>query len=243
VEIASALTKLMGDLPPPSEVSIGDHTDRQARAALALIVKAAIDQRHEREPEPDDPGACPNCGKRMAGETSPYCSEVCRSQAAFVRQFRRNLQEESVFDHERQAAMGQVMWHILGGGYPRRNKMVPESAKRKLLAMACANCGASATTFDHKGSACNRTSNLQPMCALCSVTQEFGDAEFLARPAVQMLLSDLAARIASPTPLKLCDDPDQWNWRTFISNRKSAVTTGTGPSEVDLDYRSTHINL
>ncbi len=145
-----------------------------------------------------------------------------------MRQFRAGLVEETVFDEQRQAALGQVLWHALGGGYPGRNALVPEKARARVFERTgerCEACGAPATTFDHIGSACNRPINLRPMCEDCAETKPFGDPTFLAQPEVVEKLRRIAARIGSPAPLRCCDNAESWDWRAYLSQRNGRATS------------------
>lgn len=70
-----------------------------------------------------------------------------------MRQLRNALAQGA--DPERQAHLGQALWHVLGGGYPHRVTLIPERARRQVLQREegrCQSCGAPATTFDHVGS-------------------------------------------------------------------------------------------
>jgi hypothetical protein len=31
----------------------------------------------------------------------------------------------------------------------------------------------------------------------------------------------LAARVASPNPVRICDDPVDWDWRKYVAQRKT----------------------
>jgi hypothetical protein len=58
-------------------------------------------------------------------------------------------------DLDRQVAMGQKLWHLLGGGYPLRVSLVGQKDLDKFLLKSgglCAECGNPATTYDHLGS-------------------------------------------------------------------------------------------
>lgn len=102
-----------------------------------------------------DPSTCPNCDAVVSSTRSPYCSDFCREQAAFVRQFRKSVAEESIFDVERQMGMGQALWNLQGGGFPRRQTMVPVKVLAKVIERdggVCQVCGAPATEIDHTGS-------------------------------------------------------------------------------------------
>lgn len=75
--------------------------------------------------------------------------------SAFVRQFRSAVLDNKILDVERQAALGQKLWHVLGGGYPRRDVLVPDKVRLKVIEREgnkCQQCGAKATTIDHSGS-------------------------------------------------------------------------------------------
>jgi hypothetical protein len=102
-----------------------------------------------------DASCCPNCGAAVGGSTSPYCSPECREEAAFVRRVRRALTTGEAEDPTWQAMVGELLWHHLGGGYPRRQAMIPEAAKRQVLKRTqgrCEICGNPASTFDQIGS-------------------------------------------------------------------------------------------
>jgi len=218
--IPEALSRLSRELPPVTDGQTGD-ADHQARAALAYLVERASEFSPEKAVA-ENPETCPNCGAAMAGRTSPYCGQECRDEAAFVRQFRRSLVEGSAFDKERQASLGQVFWHLIGGGYPRRQTLVTDKERKRIFARyegRCQVCGAEATTFDHIGSACNRTSNLRSVCGACTTTQPFGNPGFLTRAAVQSHIARLASRIGSPVALRCCDNPDTWDWRAYVKAR------------------------
>ncbi len=134
-------------------MSVVDEGDRQARAVLSLLHECQLPEIPY--PEAEDPLTCPNCGVEMEGERSPYCSDRCKAQAAFVRQFRRALQDGAILKEEKQAMMGQNLWYLLGGGYPGRQKLAPKSAIKQLFKRTeglCESCAAPATTFDHTGS-------------------------------------------------------------------------------------------
>lgn len=220
--ISEALAKLAAQLPSPADAAVGDDPDHRARAVLAMLLERAIRQDFP-APVPPDSATCPNCGIPVASESSPYCGSACREQSAFVRQVRRALVEGGIFDPERQASLGQVLWDLLGGGFPRRLLLIPEKTRLRNLRKndgLCEACGAPGTTFDHIGSACNRRSNLRIVCDACAHTKAFGDPEFLGRDSTQRILEDLSTRVGSPYPVRVCDDPDTWDWRAYLRERK-----------------------
>jgi len=221
VKITEALSQLRSALP--TEAFEGpSNADDQSRATLKWLVERALTS-SQADPVAEDPSTCPNCGKPMLGEKSPYCSVQCREEAGFIRQFRRTLIEGAAFENERQASLGQVFWHVIGGGYPRRQTLVTEKERKRIFNRyegKCQVCGAEATTFDHIGSACNRTSNLRSVCWNCTTTRPFGDPEFLAKPDINALANEIAARVGSETPIRCCDDPETWDWRAYVRSRR-----------------------
>ena len=63
--------------------------------------------------------------------------------------------EGTIVDEDRQIALGEKLWHVLGGGYPRRQSLILPKSLEKVIRRAqghCESCGAVATTVDHIGS-------------------------------------------------------------------------------------------
>lgn len=205
-------------LPPAQGIESLPIRD-QARAVLSLVFERLPASTSE---VPEDPTTCPNCGGPATSTRTPYCGEACREEAGFVRQVRTGLREEWLLDEEKQVALGQVLWHLLGGGRPFRQSIILESSKKRALARTgglCVSCGAPAVGFDHEGSGCNRDINLRPVCAACTQTKPFGDPEFLAGPEIQAQLQGLAERIGADAAVRGCDDAETWDWRAYLARR------------------------
>jgi len=201
--------------------SFDGEPESQARAALALVVTLALGIGEE-APIPEDPSTCPNCGQICEAKRTPYCSEQCREMAGFVRQFRTGLVEEWLALSDKQVALGQVFWHVLGGGRPLRLSMISPKERERVFKREgglCQVCGAMATTVDHSGSACNRTSNLRAVCETCGTDRAFGSPLILDDPVVQERLADIALRIGSPRAIRCCDDAVTWDWRKYLQRR------------------------
>ena len=129
-------------------------------------------------------------------------------------------------ERDRQVALGQILWKLIGGGYPLRNSLIPPRSLARALAATdfkCSSCGGVATTVDHIGSACNRTINLKPMCEGCAETRPFGDLRVLETREAISLLDELATRIRSEEPLRDCDDAVTWDWRDAVEQRKQSL--------------------
>jgi hypothetical protein len=199
------------------ELPIGD----AARATLRLVLEPPI---ADLPPIKPNPAVCPNCGQPASSTRSPYCGTDCRELAGFVRSFRSGLRDGTLSDPDKQIALGQVLWRILGGGLPFRNSLISEKDLARLYKKTdgrCEECGAPASTVDHRGSHCNRTTNLRPMCDACAITKPFGSESVLNKPSAQGLLTEMAARIASEEPLRPCDDAETWDWRAYVAARRS----------------------
>jgi len=211
------LRELRIGLPDPANPSIED----RARQALAYVLDRILEARGATAVVvPPDPRGCPNCGQPTSSTKTPYCGEVCRETAGFVRQFRTGLTHGWMFDADRQVAMGQVLWHVLGGGRPLRQQIAPVKAREKVLKREhgrCEACGAPATTVDHVGSGCNRPINLRAVCDACCADRPFGDPKVIEDAAATIL--DIAARIGSGEPIRCCDDAGTWDWRAYLAKR------------------------
>lgn len=144
------LVSLSKELP---ELSASESIDDQARGVLRVLAERASAKLGERpQVVARDPKTCPNCGTGMTNPRSPYCGEKCREESAFVRQLRASLVNGAVTDQEKQASIGQNLWHLLGGGFPRRLTLIPKSVFAKVLSRGCEICGEPAIAIDHTGS-------------------------------------------------------------------------------------------
>jgi hypothetical protein len=217
------MVQLRAVLPDPSEAT--PDLEHQARSVLHLL----LDRMEEfaQAPAPlDDAFLCPNCGAPAENLAGPYCSEACRDQAAFVRQFRAALDSGSILTPEKQLVFGERLWWLLGGGLPLRESRIPESAKRQVSRRSdgkCETCGAPMTSVENIGSGCNRPLHLRAVCAGCSRTKSYGDLGFGNRPQVVGLLINFGKRIGATNPMRLCDDPDTWDWRGFMARRRNVL--------------------
>lgn len=148
------LKELSAEFPPSDLVGSNEAIELQTRAVLALLLDAAPKSFEESELT-TNPQQCPNCDSEVDNSRSPYCSDECRETAAFVRQFRNAVNEAAFVNPDKQAALGQKLWFVLGGGYPCRDALVPDKVRLKVLEREgnkCQQCGAKATTIDHSGS-------------------------------------------------------------------------------------------
>lgn len=197
-----------------------DPISQQARAQLLDFLRIA--ETATAAELPRDPHRCPNCGVQVSSEKSPYCGKDCREEAAFVRQLRTGISEKTMLDMERSVSLGQVLWHLLGGGYPLRLSLVPKKSIAQVINRAqskCEACGSLATTVDHLKTACNRPINLRAVCGECCKDRPFGEPRVTSAKGYAEKQLLLAARVGAPDPLRCCDDADSWDWRAFLAER------------------------
>jgi hypothetical protein len=198
----------------------------RARSVLNLLIDHILNSEQAGKLN-SDPLFCPNCDGPVESLSGHYCSESCRDQAAFVRQFRAAVGSGSILTPEKQVVFGERLWWLLGGGLPLRESRIPVSAKRQVAKRSggkCETCGADMTTVENFGSGCNRPLHLRAVCAECSQTKPIGDFEFGRSARVVELLSEFARRIGSVRAIRECDDPVGWDWRGFMARRKDAGT-------------------
>ncbi len=141
-------------LPAPDLLDTESDIELRTRSVLNLLF-SEFKLRISDKTIPVDPANCPNCDRTVGESKSPYCSGECREISSFVRQFRQALVTNAILDPEKQTALGQKLWYVLGGGYPRRDVLVPERVRLKVIereGRKCQQCGAKATTIDHSGS-------------------------------------------------------------------------------------------
>lgn len=130
---------VLASLPQLERIHDLDIRD-QARATLRLVLDGTSDM----PPIDADPNLCPNCGGSATSLRTPYCSECCREQSAFVRQVRHGLAVGTLLDPEKQVALGQKLWRLMGGGLPLRISLIPEKVYAKTLRRndgVCEVCG------------------------------------------------------------------------------------------------------
>jgi hypothetical protein len=204
-------------LLPPEDVA---EMELQSRAVLRVLFVGPVGQLLQVAPVPSQ---CPNCEAVVLSTRTPYCCESCKEEASFVRQFRTGLKSGWLDDPEKQSALGQALWHLLGGGRPLRVHIIPERSKVQALKRTegkCQTCGVPATTFDHIATGCNRPINLRPVCQSCQQTRPFGDRQIISQSTKR--IDDLAGRIWNTQPVRICDDAEGWDWRDYLRARPKA---------------------
>ncbi len=222
------IRQLAASLPDQRDVFGSGDIELQARAVLQFVIKPNSTTIPMQGLAVNMPDAltCPNCDVKREKPRSPYCGEHCREMAGFVRQFRSGIALGWIHEPEKQVALGQVLWHVLGGGRPLRVQIAPARARETALKRengTCQSCGGPATTVDHIGSGCNRPINLRAVCETCCTDRAFGDPHVAEREGFHPMVSEISTRISSPVPLRCCDDAETWDWREFLKSRQKAL--------------------
>ncbi|MBX3112010.1 MAG: hypothetical protein KF857_08375 [Fimbriimonadaceae bacterium] len=140
----------------------------------------------------------------------------------------------TIISAEKQVVFGERLWWLLGGGLPLRESRIPESAKRqvnKRCGGRCESCGEPMVTVENIGSGCNRPLHLRAVCAACSRTKPYTDTAYPLSEGVAKTLATLASRAISPKPLRVCDDPDSWDWRAHLAQRRLALSVNPCPGQ------------
>lgn len=128
---------------------------RESDQRIGVLHLLTLQEPLHEQPFAPQPPACPNCGGVRLNLKSPYCGERCKEEAAWVRQARAALANGMLADPERQKALGQQLWRVLGGGLPARRDLIPPKTLVRILEKKggrCEVCGEPATTVDHTGS-------------------------------------------------------------------------------------------
>lgn len=181
---------------------------------------------------------CPNCGKEFA-TPKLFCSELCQQEAITVRHCRRVTRDrQRCQDLDVQEGIGIELLMLFGGGYPTEARTMPEELRAQIFERDGANCqlcGAPATEIDHIEGSSNTPSNLRALCKPCNmklpmnravkVTLDTNPEQF---SKLEQYAMGLAVRIASPKPVKVCDDEIHWMSIQFHIRRVRRLACGSG---------------
>ena len=216
--------------------------DEDRKFALLLLAEAAkmgATGEYPSAPEPDigellkrfgENLECMNCGAQAQPRYFIYCGELCHQTCKHVRYIRRCISDGRIWRRDIQSAIGTRLLTLNDDGYPAAERYLSKAVRQQVFARdnnRCACCGKPADEIDHIDGSSNELGNLRAICGACNRAKAFADAR-LATPeeakAIEAMWSDIAKRIASPTPLKFCDC-GTWEqmWRKLGSVRKVAV--------------------
>ena len=163
---------------------------------------------------------CPNCGKVCTASTL-YCSELCQQEAITVRHCRRVTRDRQLCQNLGVLeGIGMELLMLFGGGYPTGARMMSEELRAQIFerdGATCQICGAPATEIDHISGSSNDPSNLRALCKPCNMNRPMDSAVTVTLDndpeqfsKLEQYAMGIAVRIASPKPVKVCDDEIYW---------------------------------
>jgi hypothetical protein len=186
---------------------------------------------------PFTPAPCQNCDGPPLEPKKTFCSELCKQESGFVRYVRRKISSGTLIDVDvLRDGIGTALLMIQSGGYPTRERTV--SAERRAFIIdrdrgRCRRCGAPGTDIDHIAGSSDAEENLQLLCGDCN-TKKMGESTRVLDPtadrdliaAIRAQATRLAYRVASATPLRVCDDEVAWPsaWRAIQAACRAART-------------------
>lgn len=163
---------------------------------------------------------CANCGKDVAGPKL-YCAELCAQTADLIRYVRRCIGDGRIEYEDIQEAIGTKLLMVVGGGYPRERRTLGRGRREEVFARdnyTCVLCGSEATQIDHIAGSSDDHANLRAVCGSCNVREAFANARTVTAredpelfAAIEGIISQIAIRIASLSPTRVCDDETAWN--------------------------------
>jgi len=168
------------------------------------------------------PASAPCCNCRARIPLTIYavlfCSDTCREEAKFVRYVRRCKADGRIQKPDVLGAIEIRRAIILGGGYPSRERAVPESVRKAVVLRAagrCERCGGRGSDIHHRRGNSNLVRDLELLCRKCHnrETQEGIVEVDPASPEYPILLKrwqSLERRIEAKIPTRPCDDQKKW---------------------------------
>jgi 5-methylcytosine-specific restriction endonuclease McrA len=183
---------------------------------------------------------CCNCGAKLKNAAPPYlfCSAVCREEAKYVRYARSVHADGRVAQADVQEALEIKLAFILGGGYPERERRLPDKLRREIFARdthTCRRCGQPGTEIDHVNDVLlgdiNEPANLQVLCSTCHREKTLGSFERIERnddpvrwKALNDKVHELSMRVHAPAATRPADDERTWNGHyRQVSKQRSAL--------------------
>ena len=177
----------------------------------------------------DYPFPCPNCDRQMT-KAALFCSDLCRAEAKYVRYFRACVRDGRFEQQDVQEALQIRLAHILGGGYPERQRQLTKEIREAVFVRAqgrCQNCGGKGNQIDHIRGSSNDLENLQLLCVKCHNEKTLEGFEKISpetHPEEWAKQKALLSRVYAPQPTRLSDSPD-WDklWRSVQKTRREVV--------------------
>lgn len=156
------------------------------------------------------PFRCANCSS-LIQEAKIYCSELCSQEAGWVRYARvcrldGRDQRPDVIE-----ALRIRLAFVLGGGYPKLVRTLPDSVRRTIIERdqgTCQICGQPGTEIDHISGNSNDPSNLQLLCDSCHNKKTIAGFVRITKeshPEAWEKAQSLRKRATAKEPLQVCD--------------------------------------
>jgi hypothetical protein len=179
------------------------------------------------------PFPCANCSITFE-EVKLFCGPLCNEEASWVRYVRRCHADGRDRDVKVAEAITIRLAHILGGGYDKAARRLPESVRRFVMERdgeRCQICGGPGVEIDHIRGSNSDQSNLQLLCDAChnkktvasfkritkeSHLEEWAKAQWLRK------------RAAASEPLLLCDSESWDSIQKELMRTRRDVVTGQG---------------
>lgn len=167
-----------------------------------------------------------------------WCSELCNQEAQLVRYVRRCCNDGRIYRKDVQEdGIGVRLLMLHAGGYSYKRRKVPLELRLFILERdnyTCRECGQVATEIDHITGDSADPSNLQALCKSCNISKMEQNVIVItpeSHPDQWQQLMDqrhkLVARVASESPLRICDDETNWStrWQKVRSQRNKLIRT------------------
>lgn len=176
---------------------------------------------------------CFNCDSELEAPKL-FCSEICTQEAALVRYVRRCRDDGRHRKPDIREAIQIRMAHILGGGYPERERQLSQSVRLQVFIRddgVCQACGKPGNEVDHIRGSSGELENLQLLCRACHIKKTkasmvplSADAENFSQHVAKVLV--MIQRFEAKWPHRLCDDHQKWptQWRLLLKERVEAFS-------------------
>jgi hypothetical protein len=182
------------------------------------------------------PFRCPNCNEVIPFRKPIriYCCQLCGDEARLVRYVRRCKREAKLDDPDVLDAIQTKFAHIMGGGYPLEERIVPASTRQCVIERAkgrCEKCGGEGKEIDHIQGNSNDPENLQLLCREChkektfrnfvSITPDLENYQELEAKRTWLIM-----RIEAEIPILDCDNDETWKQRyRYMVNKRNSVAS------------------
>lgn len=169
-----------------------------------------------------------------------YCSEQCKQESGWVRYARAVCRDGRIARLDVQEALQIKKAWVLSGGYPERERSLPQHVREAVFARdksCCWICGGPASQIDHHWTDLNADQNdpinLRAICAECHRKKSLSALQQItpeSEPELWQKGQELNRRVKALVPVRASDDEKRWSgmWRTIAAERKAAMLCSRG---------------